>query len=76
MTTILLKKTKFILLVNLIARNYKIFSFQVIIKNQRHKGILSFEAFFESTTIDWKDIYPLYVKPLLTLNIAHFNTKF
>ena len=32
-----------------------------------------FKAFFESETIDKKYIYLL---PLLTQNIAHFNTKF
>ena len=55
----LIKKPKFILLVNLIKRNY-ITLYNILIwanyKNQPRKG---FEAFFESAAIDWKDIYLL-----------------
>ena len=34
-----------------------------------------FEAFFESSTTDWKVIYLLHVRPPLTQNVAHFNRK-
>ena len=74
MTNILLKKTKFTLLVNLIARNYITFSFKGIIKNQRHKGISRLSL--NPELLIGKIFICYHVSPPLTQNIAHFNTKF
>ena len=71
MTTILLK-TKFILLVDLIARNYVIFSFQGI-KKPMSQGYL--ESFFESSTVDWKGIYLLPGQNLINTKHCSFQYK-
>ena len=61
-------------MVNLIVRNYIIFSLKVTVKNQCHKVI--FRLSLNPQQLIGKIFICNQVRPLLTQHIAHFNTNF
>ena len=67
-----LTENKFFLLVNLMTKNYNI----LILCNYKKPTLQGyFEAFFESSTIDWKDIYLLARKTAMNTKHGSFQYK-